>query len=82
MRTTVVIDDDVLTEIETTAKKENRSRRDVLNEVLRVGVQARTNLRGPVSAYTTPSRDVGRCLLPSLDDVSDVLAVAEGDGLR
>jgi hypothetical protein len=30
-------------------------------------------------AYRTPSVSVGRCRVGSIDDIADVLAVAEGD---
>ena len=33
-------------------------------------------------AYRTPAVDLGRCRVGSLDDVAEVLAVAEGEDFR
>lgn len=79
MRTTISVDDDVLKQIEAIAGREGRSRRDVLNETLRRGIEARSSAEKPGRPYRTEPRDLGRCRLPSLDDVAETLAVAEGD---
>ena len=36
----------------------------------------------PPVQYQTPTVDLGRCLVGSLDDVVEVLAVAEGERFR
>ena len=33
-------------------------------------------------SYRTPSADLGQCLVGSIDDVAEALAVAEGEGFR
>jgi predicted transcriptional regulator len=82
MRTTVVIDDDVLKQIESIAEREKRSRRDVLNETLRRGIEARTASTTLRKQNPTAPQDLGRCLLPTLDDVSEALAWAEGEAFK
>ena len=82
MRTTITVDDDVLKQIEVIAAREKRSRRDVLNETLRRGIAAREVSQKRPEADPTEPRDLGRCLLPSLDNVGDGLSVAERDDYR
>lgn len=79
MRTTITVDDDLLKQIDEIARREKRSRRDVLNELLRYGIDARAAAATAKTPYRTEPKDLGRCLLPSIDAVRDALAVAEGD---
>jgi hypothetical protein len=37
---------------------------------------------GPPSTYRTSAVDLGRCRIGSLDDIAEVLAVAEGEEFR
>lgn len=79
MRTTLTIDDDVLKQIEETAAREKRSRRDVLNEILRRGIQAKSSTQGSGEGEKTTPHDLGRPLVSSIDNVAETLSVAEGD---
>ncbi len=82
MRTTITIDDDIFKQIESIAEREGRTRRDVLNDTLRRGIQtARRNTTGR-RRFETGSRDLGRCLILSIDNVTEALAVAEGEDFR
>ena len=82
MRTTITIDDDILKEIESIAEREARTRRDVINNTLRRGLSVAKERDFDGGPFTTESRDLGRCLIPSTDNVAEVLAVAEGDNFR
>lgn len=79
MRTTLSLDDDVAVLIERARAKGERSLKDIVNEALRRGLRQmeEPEPRGP--RYATPSSDLGRCLLGTLDDVAEALAVAEGE---
>ena len=82
MRTTLTLDDDVAAMLERVRKENGTSLKDVVNRALRQGLQkmiAPGKLRKP---YRTPSVSLGRCLQGSLDDVAEVLAVAEGESFR
>ncbi|MFP4427418.1 MAG: hypothetical protein ACLFPP_13270 [Spirochaetaceae bacterium] len=81
MRTTLNVDDDVLKRIDDLARREGCSRVSVVNETLRRGLDSRET-QEPRERVTISSRDLGRCLIPSLDDISEVLSVAEGDDYR
>lgn len=82
MRTTVVIDDDILKQIERITRREGRTRRDVLNDILRKGIQAADQQSETKKTFETRSLNLGRCLLPSIDRIADVIAVAEGEAFK
>ena len=82
MRTTLTLDDDVAAQLERLRKRRKASLRDVVNEALREGLR---RLNEPAAArprYRITPIDTGRCLLPNVDDVAEVLAVAEGEGFK
>lgn len=55
--------------------------KEAINEALRKGLN---ELEIPMQrgTYCTPSVSLGRCLISSLDDVAEALALAEGDEFR
>lgn len=79
MRTTITIDDDVFRQIESIAEEQKRSRKDVLNDALRRGIRDTQQEKKREERFETKSMDLGQCLLPSLDNVAEVLAIAESD---
>ena len=82
MRTTVTIDDDIFKQIESIAEREGRTRRDVLNNTLRRGIQAARQSTAAKPGFETGSKDLGRCLILSIDNVPEALAVAESEDFR
>jgi hypothetical protein len=82
MRTTLTLDDDVAVALEQLRARKDYTLKQAVNEAIRRGIRA-MNEPSPSSApYSTPTISLGRCLLGSLDDVSEALAVAEGEGFR
>ena len=79
MRTTLTIEDDVAKLLESVRKGRNTSLKAVINEALRQGLRDMTKPPCRGKPYETRSVSLGRCLLSSLDDISEVIAVAEGD---
>lgn len=79
MRTTITIDDDIFKQLEAIAEREGRTRRDVLNTTLRRGIQAARRTPAGIPVFKTGTRDLGRCLILSVDNVAEALAVAEGE---
>jgi hypothetical protein len=82
MRTTLSIDDDVAAQLEALRARGDRSFRQLVNEALRVGLahlgrQVETP-RGPF----TRTVSLGAPRLPNVDDVSEVLAITEGEYYR
>ncbi len=84
MRTTLTLDDDVAALLERARKIKGESIKGVVNEALR---RSLTNMIQPEDPrqnepYQTSSVDLGRCLLSNLDNVSEAMALAEGEHFR
>ena len=83
MRTTLSLDPDVAALLRRTHGSRGGSFKALVNEALRQGLR-RMSAPSPDRAarYRTPTSDLGRCLHASLDDVAEVLAVAEDERFR
>lgn len=82
MRTTLTLDPDVAAMARRMQRTCGGSFDSVINDALRRGLRGMAAPTGPVDAYSTPTIDLGRCLVGSLDDVVEALAVAEGERFR
>lgn len=82
MRTTLTLDPDVASMARRLQKKRGLSFKAVVNEALRQGLRTMAAPSGGSGNYRTPSVNLGRCLTGSLDDVAEVIAVAEGEEFR
>ena len=82
MRTTLTLCDDVAVQIERLRHERKASLKDVINGALREGLRQMTVPRRRRPANVTASVRLGRCLIGSLDDVSEALAIAEGEKFR
>ena len=79
MRTTLTLDDDVAALLIGMRKRRGLSLKAVVNEALRKGL---TRLEAEVrrtDRFETLSVDLGTCRLGCLDNVAEVLSLAEGD---
>ncbi len=82
MRTTLTIDDDNAVALQRLREVRKVSLKGIVNEALREGL-ARMNEPVPRGEpYHTRSVSLGPCLVGSIDDVAEALAVAEGEGHR
>lgn len=82
MRTTLSLDDDVATLLRRLQKKQKRSFKETVNEALRHGLTMMTKPVKSGKPFRTRTVSLGRCLSGSIDDVAEVLAVAEGDSFQ
>lgn len=82
MRTTLSLDDDVAALLARARQGRKASLKQVVNEALRQGLQQMTVPPRLRKRYRTQPVSLGRCLIGNLDDVSEALAVAEGDAFR
>ena len=82
MRTTLTLDDDVAATLERVREKGGLSLKEAVNEALRRGLQAIEAPATPGPRYQTRASSLGRCLVGTLDDVGEALAVAEGEDFR
>lgn len=82
MRTTLTLDDDVAALVERLRKRRKAPFRKLVNDALRLGLR---ELAAPAPAsapFTTRSVSLGRCLVGTIDDVAEALAIAEDDSFR
>jgi Ribbon-helix-helix protein, copG family len=82
VRTTLTLDDDVAAALNHLRKSRRGSLRDLVNEALREGLKTLTAPPRKRMRFRTRSVDLGRCLLSSVDNVAEVLAVAEDDSYK
>jgi hypothetical protein len=82
MRTTLTLDDDVAALLEKTRQAKGLSFKQVVNEALRAGLRQLTSPGRRRQKFRTAHVDLGRCLLGSLDDVSEALSAGEGEAYQ
>lgn len=82
MRTTLTLDKDVAALLERVRKGKKGTLKAVVNEALRQGLREMCAPPRRRKPYRTRTVSLGRCLVGSLDDVSEVLALAEGEHFR
>ena len=82
MRTTLTLDDDVAALLLQARKARKEPQKMLINEGLRQGLRQILTPQPRRKRFETQSVDLGRCLVGSLDDVAEVLAVAEGEGFQ
>jgi predicted transcriptional regulator len=82
MRTTLSLDDDVAAQLERLRRKTKSSFRDLVNQALREGLDHMNQPKQKRKRFETAAVDLGRCLLPDLDNIAEVLAAAEGEAFK
>lgn len=82
MRTTLTLDDDVAAALERLRKTRKQSLKAVVNDTLRRGLEHRSSPRRPRVVVRTHAVSLGRCLLGNVDNVSEALALSEGESYR
>jgi len=82
MRTTLTLDDDVAALLARVQKARKAPLKTVVNEGLRQGLRQMLTPLPPRRRFETKTVELGRCLVGSLDDVAEVLAVAEGENFQ
>lgn len=80
MRTTLRIDDDVAAMLEQLRKKRGAALKSLINEALRRGLREMAARPKPRSPIRTQSVDLGRVRVASIDNIAEVLAIAEREG--
>lgn len=82
MRTTLSLDKDVAAALERLRKARKASLKDVVNEALRRGLGQMASPPAARKPFRTRAVSLGRCLVGNVDNVSEVLAVAEGESFK
>ena len=81
MKTTLTLYDDVAALLRQVQEARKISLNEVVNEALRRGLQQML-AQSTGQPYQTPSVSLGRCLVESIDDTANALALAEGERFR
>jgi Ribbon-helix-helix protein, copG family len=81
MRTTLTLDDDVAAEIERLRRRSEQSLKDVVNEVLRLGLREMRARPKPRKPFRTKTYDMGTPLV-NIDNVAEAIAYAEGEDFK
>jgi len=78
----LTIDDDVAAAIERLRRGRDASLREIVNEALRRGIKEMSTPTKQRKAFRTRSVRLGALQVPSLDNIVEVLAVAEGETFK
>ena len=82
MRITLSLDDDVAASIVRIIRETKVSLKEIVNDALRRGLADIHRPRERVPLIETEPRDLGRCLLGNVDDISASLTASEGKSFR
>jgi hypothetical protein len=82
MRTTLTLERDVAALLRRVMTRDRRSLKQTVNDALRAGLDQLDRSGTQAAADPTRPADLGACLIGSIDDVSEALALSEGDGFR
>jgi hypothetical protein len=82
MRTTLTLDDDVAAAIERLRRTRDTNLKDIINEALRKGLTDLTTRPKQREPYQTQVVELGRVRIPSIDNISESLAIAEGESFK
>jgi metal-responsive CopG/Arc/MetJ family transcriptional regulator len=83
MRTTLTLDDDVAAALERLRKKKHEaSLKDLVNDALRRGLREMDEPKKAHKPFRTRSVDVGGFKIDNLDNIAEVLAIAEGEDYK
>ncbi|NUM54254.1 MAG: DUF2191 domain-containing protein [Candidatus Hydrogenedentes bacterium] len=82
MRTTLTLDDDVAAALLQLRKSRNSTFKTVVNETLRDGLYELTQPRKENKPFRTRVFDMGPSLVGNLDNIGEVLAIAEGEDYK
>lgn len=82
MRTTLTLDDDVAAALERLRRTRDASLKDVVNDALRRGLSDLTVRSKRREPFRTHSVELGRLRIIGIDNVSESLAIAEGEAFK
>jgi hypothetical protein len=82
MRTTLSLDDDVAALLNRARNSRKCALKPIVNEALRLGLRSPLTPPRRRRPFRTRVFDAGRCLVGNVDNVAQVLALAEGEDYR
>ena len=82
MRTTITLEDDVAASLKRLGKARDLKFKALVNLVLREGIKGMTGPARKRKTFQTRSVDLGPCRIANVDNVTEVLAMVEGESFR
>ncbi|MGB9368977.1 MAG: hypothetical protein WCE79_23475 [Xanthobacteraceae bacterium] len=82
MRTTVEFDSDVAVELRRLRKTRDIGLKELVNDLVRRGIRDFNAPAKKKVPFRTKSVDLGKPLLPNVDNIHEVLAYAEGENYK
>jgi Ribbon-helix-helix protein, copG family len=82
MRTTLTLDDDVAAALERLRKKRDVGFKELVNDVLRRGLNDLRKPQKQGEPFRTRSVALGRARLSNVDNIGEALAIAEGEPFK
>jgi len=82
VRTTLSIDKDVAAQLARLRNSSDANFKGLINEALRRGLRELDGKAAPKAHFETRAVSLGRCKLGDVDNISDVLASAEGESFK
>jgi predicted DNA-binding ribbon-helix-helix protein len=82
MRTTITLEDDVAASLKRLGKQRGLKFKTLVNHALREGIKSLTGPTKKRSVFRTRSVNLGSCRAGNVDNVAEVLAVAEGESFK
>ena len=82
MRTTLTLDDDVAATLQRLRRNRSIGLKQLINEALRRGLKEMGRRRVPREPVRTKVVALGRVRVPSIDNISEALAIAESENFK
>ena len=82
MRTTLSLDDDVVSLLEKARMNEGGSFKVTVNNALRRGLKEILSPKKSSDTFKTKTVDLGQCKLKSIDSIADAIAFAEDETFK
>ncbi|MGH9815278.1 MAG: CopG family transcriptional regulator [Candidatus Acidiferrales bacterium] len=82
MRTTLTLDSDVAALLNRLLRARKTSFKQLVNDALRLGLQTLGSSPPKRRRTYTRTVDLGPCLVESIDDVAEILALGEGEDYK
>jgi hypothetical protein len=82
MRTTITLEDDVAASLKRLGKRRGLKFKTLINQALREGIKSMIGPTKQRSVFRTRSVDLGPCRAANVDNVAELLAVAEGESFK
>ena len=82
MRTTLTLENDVAASIERLRRESGDSLKTVVNRLIRAGLRHLDAKPEPKKSFQTRTVSLGACRIGDLVDISEALALGEGDDFK